>query len=84
MTWLAPYDLGVSQEVVFHAIPTGKHDIYRIEVHIRRVSGELSSWKRLNRGFLGSLRKHFLVWRTLVPEEKARYVEEGREVLERG
>lgn len=86
MTWLAPYDLGVSQEVVFHAIPTGKHDIYRIEVHIHRVSGELSSWKRLNRGFLGSLRKHFLVWRTLVPEEKARYIEEGRAVLagERG
>jgi len=81
MTWLAPYDLGLSQRVSLDAIPTGKHDIYRIVVHIHRISGELSSWKRLNRGFLGSLRKHFLVWRTLMPDVKGQYIDEGKVLL---
>jgi len=80
-TWLAPYDLGVSQRVSFDAIPTGKYDIYRIVVHIHRISGELASWKRLNRGFLGSLRKHFLVWRTLMPDVKEQYINEGKAIL---
>ncbi|MFT5087510.1 MAG: hypothetical protein ACI8PG_001870 [Planctomycetota bacterium] len=63
--WLSPYDLGISQEVVLHAIPTGEHNIYKIEIHIHRVSGDVVSWQRMNRNFLNVLRKRFLVWRTL-------------------
>jgi len=81
LTWLAPYDLGVSQDVTFDAIPTGKYNIYRIEVHIHRLSGEVASWKRLNRGFLSSLRKRFLVWRTVSPDMKQQYTAEGRRLL---
>jgi len=64
-TWLSPYDLGISQDVVLHAIPTGEHNIYKIEIHIRRLSGDVASWQRMNRNFLKVLRKRFLVWRTL-------------------
>jgi len=78
---LAPYDLGVSQDVTFDAIPTGKYNIYRIEVHIHRLSGEVASWKRLNRGFLSSLRKRFLVWRTVSPDMKQQYTAEGKQLL---
>ncbi len=81
LTWLAPYDLGVSQVVTFDAIPTGKYNIYRIEVHIHRLSGEVASWKRLNRGFLSSLRKRFLVWRTVSPDMKQQYTAEGKRLL---
>ena len=63
--WLAPYDLGISQDVTLHAIPTGEHNIYKIEVHIHRLSGDMASWQRMNRNFLNVLRKRFLVWRTL-------------------
>ncbi len=81
LTWLAPYDLGVNQSVTFDAIPTGKHNIYRIEVHIHRLAGEIASWKRLNRGFLGSLRKRFLVWRTVSPDMKQQYTAEGKRLI---
>ena len=63
--WLAPYDLGISQDVTLHAIPTGEHNIYKIEVQISRLSGDVASWQRMNRNFLNVLRKRFLVWRTL-------------------
>ncbi len=67
-TWLAPYDLGISQDVSLHAVSTGEHNIYKIEVHIHRISGDVVSWQRMNRSFLGVLRKRFLVWRTLPTE----------------
>ena len=79
--WLAPYDLGISQEVELKAIPTGEYNIYRIEVEINRLSGDVASWKRINRGFLNALRKRFLVWRTIPGELKHSYAEEGRQIL---
>ncbi|MBM4045939.1 MAG: ABC transporter permease, partial [Planctomycetes bacterium] len=72
-TWLAPYDLGISQDVRLDAIPTGEHNVYRIEVNLQRVSGDVASWRRINRGFLNVLRKRFLVWRTIPPGEKLNY-----------
>jgi len=80
--WLAPYDLGISQDVILMAIPTGEFNIYKIEVHLVRLSGDVASWKRINRGFLNLLRKRFLVWRTVPSGEKDRYQEEGKELIE--
>jgi len=79
--WLAPYDLGISQEVQLKAIPTGEHNIYKIEVIINRLSGDVASWKRINRGFLNVLRKRFLVWRTIPGEMKFVYAEDGKKIL---
>ena len=75
--WLAPYDLGIAQEVSMVAMPTGEHDIYRIAMTIRRLSGDTASWMRINRGFLNVLRKRFLVWRTIPSEERQRYTRDG-------
>jgi len=80
--WLAPYDLGISQDVRFEAVDTGEHNIYRIVVNIHRVSGDTLSWQRMNRGFLNVLRKQFLVWRTVPTGTKLRYAEEGRQIVE--
>jgi hypothetical protein len=80
-TWLAPYDLGISQDVTLDAIPTGEHNIYRVEVTLRRVSGDVASWRRINRGFLNVLRKRFLVWRTIGMAEKQGYDAQGRAIL---
>ena len=79
--WLAPYDLGISQDVSMHAVPTGEHDIYRIEVQINRLSGDVNSWQRVNRGFLNDIRKLFLVWKTMPTETKMNYTSEGGEML---
>ena len=78
MVWLAPYDLGVSQRVVLRTLPTeDMPGIYRIEMHLQRVSGDVASWKRLNTSFLSVLRKRFLVWRTIPAEVRGEYLVAG-------
>jgi hypothetical protein len=79
--WLAPFDLGVSQEVGMKAIPTGEYDIYEIHLEIRRLSGEVNNWVRLNRRFLDIIRKQFLIWRTVSPEVKNEYREQGEKTF---
>ena len=79
--WLAPYDLGISQDVRLQAIPTGEHDIYRMLLVIHRISGDTLSWQRMNRGFLNVLRKQFLVWRTVPSGVKLTFADEGRRII---
>ena len=57
------------------------HHLYSIEVRIDRLSGDYGLWLHANRSFLNAVRKQFLVWRTASSEEKARYAQEGREML---
>ncbi len=80
--WAAPYDLGVSQKVSFVASPTGEFNIYSLSLAIDRLSGDVTSWQRVNRGFMSALRKQFLIWRTLNPEEREVYIKRGREIHE--
>lgn len=82
--WLAPYDLGVSQDVHFQAAPTGEHNIYTMALTINRLSGDAASWRRVNQGFMNALRKQFLIWRTVEPPDRARYTEKGMKLLEEG
>ena len=72
-TWLAPFDMGVSQETVLRAMPTGRYGIYEIETVLDRMSGELQAWIRTNRQFLTLLRKQFLIWRTLSDQVRDEY-----------
>lgn len=76
-SWLAPFDLGVSQKVAMRAIPTGEYGIYEIHLEIERLSGEINTWVRLNRRFLDILRKQFLIWRTVNLEVKNEYTVQG-------
>jgi hypothetical protein len=73
MAWLAPFDLGVSQVVVLDTLPTDMEDVFELRLTIHRQSGDISNWKRVNRRFLNTLRKQFLIWRTLRTEERERY-----------
>ncbi|MEI6914212.1 MAG: FtsX-like permease family protein [Armatimonadota bacterium] len=72
-TWLAPFDLGVSQMVRLETLPTVMEDVYEIYVTLERDSGDITNWKRVNRRFLNTLRKQFLIWRTLRAEDRDRY-----------
>jgi len=80
-TWLAPYDLGISQDVQMDALPTGEHHIYRIDMTIHRLSGDVDSWQRINRGFMNVMRKRFLVWRTIPHGLKDEYRERGTRIF---
>jgi len=81
MVWIAPFDMGVSQEVEMRAIETEDAGIARIQVYIHRETGEVSAWRRLNKGFLTEIRKQFLIWRTVPEDVKHRYAQEGGEML---
>lgn len=72
--WLAPFDLGVSQLIRLETIPTDFEDVFDLKLTLHRVSGDVSNWKRVNRRFLNTLRKQFLVWRTLSAAERERYL----------
>jgi hypothetical protein len=73
MAWLAPFDLGVSQKVELHTVPTEMPDVYELRLVVHRESGDVSNWKRVNRRFLNTMRKQFLIWRTLGQEEREKY-----------
>ena len=81
MIWLAPFDLGVRQQVHFEAVSTGEHDIFSMTLTIDRLSGDAASWRRVNQGFMNALRKQFLIWRTVDPANRAQYTEKGRVLL---
>ncbi len=75
MAWLAPFDLGVSQRVFVRTRPTDMKDVFEIDLRLDRESGDVSSWKRVNRRFINTLRKQFLIWRTISPEDRERYAD---------
>ena len=71
--WLSPYDVGVSQRVDLETrlLPDGL--FYRIDLRLRRLSGDQGSWRRLNRHFADLIRRQFLIWRVLRPEARQAY-----------
>ena len=79
--WLAPFDLGVSQELKFSTTPMGKFNFYTIQLSLKRLSGETTAWVRLNRRFLDIIRKQFLVWRTVSPKIKSEYKKQGEKII---
>jgi hypothetical protein len=79
--WLAPYDLGVSQDFALSMIPTEDEDIYAIEIVLTRLAGDITSWKKTNSLFLSSIRKQFLIWRTVPQGEKVAYADQGEKVV---
>lgn len=80
--WLAPYDLGVSQDFEMACVPTEDEDIFAIEVRLHRLAGDITSWKKTNSLFLGSIRKQFLIWRTVPQGEKVAYANRAEGILQ--
>ncbi len=79
--WLAPFDLGVSQEFKMIFEPLGEYNFFTINLYMKRTSGESGDWKRLNRRFLDGIRKQFLIWRTVSSEIKKDYELQGKKML---
>jgi hypothetical protein len=62
--WLAPYDFGVSQDLLFRT-REGIGDESSAALVVTRLSGDQASWRRVNGRFLKGIRKQFLIWRSL-------------------
>jgi hypothetical protein len=80
--WLAPYDFGVSQDLVFHT-KEGIGDESSADLAITRLSGDQASWRRVNARFLKNIRKQFLIWRALGEPARARYQHTARDLIAR-
>ncbi len=80
--WLAPYDLGVSQDFDMSCVPTEDEEIFAIEVRLHRLAGDITSWKKTNSLFLGSIRKQFLIWRTVPQADKVAYADRAEGIFE--
>jgi len=78
---LAPYEMGVVQEVDLHIVPSGS-DKYAFNIYLRRVSGVTDVWLTRTRNFVDNVRKQFLIWRTLRFEERKDYIQRAKSKME--
>ncbi len=80
--WLAPYDLGVSQDFDLSCVPTEDEEIFAVQIRLERLAGDITSWKKTNSLFLTSIRKQFLIWRTVSQGDKVAYADRAAGLLE--
>jgi ABC-type lipoprotein release transport system permease subunit len=80
--WLTPFDLGIRQNLTLKIEPGAFPEIYEVRVILDRLSGDDTSWHRMNRTFLTELRKQFLQWRSLPPARMLEYVEMSRRLTD--
>lgn len=71
--WIAPYDLGISQQFRLVASPGAVEGVYSLDLTLLRLSGDPENWPIVNQRFLASLRSQFLTWRTLDASARAKY-----------
>jgi len=77
--WLAPYDLGIRQDIRIRLTPTDEEDVLGFEIELIRRAGQPQNWYKLNRVFLGDLRRQLLGWRKLKPERILAYIAQAAE-----
>jgi len=80
--WLKPFDLGVSQELIIRMPTDPETGEFIARLQLTRLSGTRESWMRLNEGFVGLVRKNFLYWRAVSPEERGRLFDAARQQIE--
>jgi len=78
---LAPYDLGVGQDVEIIVVSTESPEILELDISLHHGYGQVSNWIRLNKTFLGDLRRQLLGWRNLRTRRILRYIAEAEERL---
>lgn len=79
--WLKPFDLGVSQRLQISMPTDSETGEFVAEISLVRLSGTLENWNRLNRGFVGLVRTHFLHWRAVNADERNVMFVEARKEL---
>ncbi|MEJ2638893.1 MAG: peptide ABC transporter permease, partial [Desulfosarcinaceae bacterium] len=74
MVWLAPFDLGIVQQVaLLFCTSVTEAGYIEIRMRITRGAGETNAWRRTNKMFIHQLRKQMLVWRSLSATRKFDY-----------
>jgi len=71
--WLAPFDLGISQQFRLTSKPSEIPGIHEITIEFERLSGRPANWERFNKVFINELRRQFLIWRALTHDAMEMY-----------
>ncbi|OGV78549.1 MAG: hypothetical protein A2340_12105 [Lentisphaerae bacterium RIFOXYB12_FULL_60_10] len=79
---LAPFDLGVTQDVLFTAQFDERVQSYRVTMVIERSSGQDSNWVATNKPYLEHLRQYLLHWRNLTPAQHGVCSQQGSKWFE--
>jgi len=59
----------------------GEDNVCELDLELRRGSGQVSSWWKLNRVFLADLRRQLLGWRKLDLDRMLEYIAKSAEML---
>jgi hypothetical protein len=76
--WLAPFDLGVGQNVEIYLSRPPEGEQHELQVIFTRKTGQTTAWQRVNRPFLAELRRQLLTYRVLDAERRAELYDKGR------
>ncbi|MGA0368048.1 MAG: hypothetical protein ACO3N7_01195, partial [Kiritimatiellia bacterium] len=68
--WLQPFDLGVSQKMVLSTPLDTETGSYVACMTVTRLTGTREAWMRVTHGFLAKVRRQFLHWRSVPPDQK--------------
>ena len=74
---LAPYEANVIQTATIQGHETFPEQKWEFELLLVCRGGERSVWVTSNYDFVDSIRKQFLLWRSLTPEQKMSYIEKA-------
>lgn len=74
---LAPFDLGVRQNVTYRTFLDPVVGAHMLDVLCVRQAGQDTNWLSVNRPFVNRIRKHLLRWRALSPQDQEQYREAG-------
>ncbi len=74
---LAPYDLGIMSDIIMEGVRTSKEAPFTFKLTLQRTAGYASTWRTSCPSVADEIRKQILIWRTLTPEERRRYIELG-------
>jgi len=75
---LAPYDAGIKSDIIIAGVRTDQASQFTFKLVIRRTAGYATTWKVTCPHVADEIRKQILIWRTLTPEERGRYIELAR------
>ncbi len=81
---LAPYDLGVTQQLRFRLNYDDRVQAYRLTMIVERISGQDTNWVMTNRPFLERMRKYLMRWRNLDLAQQHVYVQQVDQGLAEG
>jgi len=70
---LSPFEMGLVQDAIFDFVQTPTFE-YVLYLTLKLVAGDPGLWQARNEPFLDDVRAQVLLWRSLTPEQRERYL----------